>query len=125
MARDDSPPEPQVPGRTFTYRRWQELSPLLDEALDLPSEGREAWIEALRAREPEHAADLELLLAEHDSLDARGFLANGLPSMARPAGLSGLAGHTFGPYTLREEIGLGGMGSVWLADRSDGHFKGR
>ena len=131
MARDDSSREgdaipdasrPVVPGRTFTYERWQELSPLLDEALDLPVPERHSWLEALRERDPHRAADMGLLLAEHAALDEQGFLAQSLSALARPAGL---AGHTFGPYTLREEIGLGGMGSVWLADRSDGHFSGR
>ena len=36
---------------------------------------------------------------------------------------SGLAGQTVGPYTLISQIGQGGMGSVWLARRSDGRFE--
>jgi tetratricopeptide (TPR) repeat protein len=35
-----------------------------------------------------------------------------------------LAGLSFGPYTLVSPIGHGGMGSVWLAERSDGRFTG-
>ena len=37
----------------------------------------------------------------------------------------GLAGQTIGPYTLISQIGQGGMGSVWLAERSDGRFERR
>ena len=40
--------------------------------------------------------------------------------MVRPT----LAGQTVGAYTLRSAIGHGGMGSVWLADRSDGRYEG-
>jgi hypothetical protein len=36
-----------------------------------------------------------------------------------------LAGQVVGAYTLVSEIGHGGMGSVWLAERSDGRFEGR
>ena len=35
-----------------------------------------------------------------------------------------LAGLTLGAYTLVSPIGQGGMGSVWLARRSDGRFEG-
>ena len=36
-----------------------------------------------------------------------------------------LAGQTIGAYTLISQIGQGGMGSVWLARRSDGRFEGQ
>ncbi len=36
-----------------------------------------------------------------------------------------LAGVTIGAYTLKSSIGHGGMGSVWLASRSDGRFEGQ
>ena len=39
--------------------------------------------------------------------------------------LSSLAGQTLGAYTLVSPIGQGGMGSVWLAERSDGRFEGQ
>jgi hypothetical protein len=37
---------------------------------------------------------------------------------------SGLAGQTIAAYTLVSLIGEGGMGSVWLAERSDGQTPG-
>ena len=33
-----------------------------------------------------------------------------------------IAGKRFGPYTILREIGKGGMGAVYLAERSDGEF---
>jgi serine/threonine protein kinase len=38
---------------------------------------------------------------------------------------AGLAGRQIGAYTLVSHIGTGGMGAVWLAERSDGRFERR
>jgi hypothetical protein len=53
---------------------WKELSPLLDEVLELAGEARAVWLEALRATRPAAAAELKALLAELQSLDEAGFL---------------------------------------------------
>ena len=45
--------------------RWNEVSPYLDQALDLPKEERASWLAALREREPVIAARVETLLVEH------------------------------------------------------------
>ena len=52
---------------------------------------------------------------------ARG-IPGGARSLRRPP--RSLAGQAFGAYTLGAPIGHGGMGSVWLARRSDGRFEG-
>ena len=60
----------------------------------------------------------------HAALDGAGFLersvAPALPIAASPSSETTLAGRTLGAYTLISHIGRGGMGSVWLARRSDG-----
>ncbi len=101
---------------------WRTLSPLLDEALDLPPDARAAFVRDVRSRAPEVGAALEALLAEHDRLLGAPFLedAVALPAGAPPA----LAGQPVGAYTLERPIGAGGMGAVWLARRSDGRFEG-
>ena len=40
-------------------------------------------------------------------------------------GQPSLVGQSLGAYTLESQIGHGGMGSVWLAHRSDGRFEGK
>ena len=99
--------------------RWRDLAPLLDRALELSADERASWLEELRARSPALAAELTAFLAGEDLADRRGFLAE--PPLS-PAGLAGLE---LGAYTLERPLGQGGMGSVWLARRTDGRFEGR
>jgi eukaryotic-like serine/threonine-protein kinase len=102
--------------------QWLALSPRLDEALEMTDDERSTWFSALRAENPTLARQLEMLLEEHRELSKEGFLDE------RPVelpGAQGLAGQTFGVYTLVSQVGHGGMGTVWLAERSDGRFERR
>ncbi len=102
---------------------WEQLSPLLDQVLDLDGEPRATFVASLGAARPELAAALTRLLAAHDRAAAEGFLAEG-PSMADTPAAHALAGFTVGAYTLERPLGMGGMGTVWLGRRSDGQFTG-
>ena len=102
--------------------QWKALSPHLDEALGMSDEERSTCFSKLRAENPTLASQLEMLLQEHRLLSAEGFLDE------RPVelpGAAGLGGQTFGVYTLISQIGHGGMGTVWLGERSDGRFERR
>jgi serine/threonine protein kinase len=105
---------------TLSPDEWQVVSPYLDQALAMTDDERAAWLSALGEEDPALAAQLGALLDEHRVLAEEGFLENrrwALPDS------TGLAGQTLGPYTLISQIGQGGMGSVWLARRSDGRFE--
>jgi serine/threonine protein kinase len=100
--------------------QWQELSPYLNEALSLPDQERAAWILSFREKDAILAGSVEELLREQRALQQERFLEQ---SPAAPDGPGALAGQTIGAYTLVSLIGQGGMGSVWLARRSDGRFE--
>src|SRR6516162_11698253 len=102
--------------------QWQTISPLLDEALEMTVEQRASWFSMLRTENPTLASQIEILLEEHRVLSEEGFLDE---QPAELAGTSGLAGQTFGVYTLISPLGQGGMGTVWLAERNDGRFERR
>src|SRR5215467_1228775 len=100
--------------------QWQALSSYLDEALTLSGAARVAWIEALRGRDAVLASQLEMLLDEHRAAEEESFLET--RPLVQP-GSSGLAGQEVGAYKLISVLGQGGMGAVWLAERSDGRFE--
>src|SRR6266403_2213760 len=102
--------------------QWQVLGPHLDEALEMTGDERATWLSSLQSGNPTLAYQLEILLREHRVLSEEGFLE--ASALELPEGL-GLAGQTLGVYTLVSQIGHGGMGTVWLAERSDGRFERR
>ena len=98
------------------------LRAMLDEALELDPPEREALLARLRATDPERAAVLDRLLAAEADLDASRFLLG--PVLGdEEASVPGLAGRRLGAYTLERPLGQGGMGTVWLARRSDGRYE--
>lgn len=105
---------------TLTPERWRELSPHLDHALSLPEEECAAWLQSFERENPELGSILRKLLDEQRAVASEHFLE--IPPQ-QPVSDSSLAGQTIGAYTLISPVGCGGMGSVWLAARSDGRFE--
>jgi serine/threonine protein kinase len=101
--------------------RWRVVIPYLDRALDLTEEQRAPWLLALRAEDEALADDLEALIERHRALEEADFLGG---SCGAEIPQTSMAGQAVGAYTLRSQIGQGGMGSVWLAERNDGRFQG-
>jgi len=99
--------------------RWRALIPHLDHVLDLEPHERQPWLSSLREKDAALADDLQALVQRHEAID-EGFLAEG-PDAPAPVSL---VGQNAGAYVLRSQLGQGGMGSVWLAERSDGRYQG-
>ncbi len=92
---------------------WDRLSPLLDAALELDPEARVAWLDALPAAAVDLRPMLGRLLARE--AEAAEFLQ---PGETRAVDARQV-GDRVGPYRLLSEIGRGGMGVVWLAEKVD------
>ena len=102
--------------------RWRLVSPHLDQVLELADDERQRYLHDLAKKDFTLASDLMVLLGEQQALRDEKYLEHDAQDLLSD---SRLLGQTFGAYTLVEPLGAGGMGSVWLAQRSDGRFEGK
>ena len=101
--------------------RWQKVQTLFHEALELPEADRRAFLDARCKDEPGLAGDVLILLEEDASgesiLDRD--IAHAAGQVFSDTLPASLPFREFGPYRIIKEIGEGGMGVVYLAERED------
>jgi len=109
--------------------RWVQVERVLDAALDLAAEEREAYLAQACADDPALREEVEELL-DAVGEEEMGVLDTPPPFVAReliddpPAPVLELQpGTELGHYCVVRLLGRGGMGAVYLAERSDGTFE--
>ncbi|BAC88526.1 serine/threonine-protein kinase [Gloeobacter violaceus] len=111
----------------MTPEQWQQLSEILGDALDYQGAERLAFLDGCKL-EAEQRRFIDQLLTIHeqqpDFLSAPMLsLLAGLADEAVPVGAPLRAGQRLGAYRVVRELGRGGMGVVFLAERADGQFQ--
>ncbi|MEP6923367.1 MAG: protein kinase [Pyrinomonadaceae bacterium] len=119
--------------------RWQQIEEVFQSALDLEPAERSRFVVETCAADAELKAEVEKLIAQYEEADnfiespvwtnSELFDSVAQKSFAEKVnGAKGengdpMLGRRFGAFILTRELGRGGMGAVYLANRADGEFR--
>ena len=122
--------------------RWQEIEEVFQAAVEMPPEERAPYLGDRCGNDPELRDEVMKLLASDDSAadfievpiwtdsrflntGAKKEISNSIDQQVGNGDRDSFLGKQIGVYQLTREIGRGGMGAVYLAERADGEFQQR
>jgi len=113
----------------MSSEHWRQLEEIFQTALDLAPEKRAPYIAKACAGDEELRRQVEALLSQYNEasnfLDVPLYERSGLQALAALIDDDPVIGQRIGAYKVVRQIGRGGMGAVYLAERADNAFQKR
>ncbi|HEX8889254.1 MAG TPA: protein kinase, partial [Pyrinomonadaceae bacterium] len=121
----------------MTPERWKKIEDVFQTAIDLPLGERRQYIAEACSGDPELREQVEVLITQHDEagdfIESPAFAITDFRNAATPIVDTPtldtfddpVIGRQIGAYRVAREIGRGGMGAVYLAERADSEFRRR
>lgn len=106
--------------------QWARISEILEAVLEKDENERSAYLNQVCGNDADLRQEIESLLSYQDTVENDVFEKNQINSLSilnNELLSNNLIGKTIGKYKLTKLLGEGGMGAVFLAERTDGEFE--